>query len=625
MPEPTAGEASALASYLRGLARGVGPDLLGGPVDLARDVLNLGIAGAGYAGHKTGLLKEPLPLIEPGAVGDSDWWANKTNVSDDGTGAYTAGRLTTLAPLAAKAAGEGGKRLVNALVSRTAPSRSGPIAGPKSQVGAIRVGGREDLMPSHSTSLNSLEGAMGRGKGPIELSNPSIGITQNSVLNKFADGKDSVELIPRVGAFDPATAASTLLNRDAFTPRYMQFKGKSVGHATKIPDVPFHAAHDGDVGAALNALGSDPKVLGSIKLDESLSPELKKELGQLLMSFPFKTLGELRDLGKAYAGLELPGAMAKYGHQFPENVKKFGVLYRNSDSILTPGRDLDMREEARYRMLDRLFPAAVGKDVAGMESSMKFSGSKVRETPDFNGDVTGNLARDIAVRGSPAFRSFADYERSPLGANLLTPGGHSPNFTQFEEQSLSRALQKWVPNLEAKIDDMGLERDELLGPLLQKQLAGASSTALKQYWGRMLRGDQFEDFEDSDRLALLKDFPSIEKALYETRKQFVRAPSEYAELKVHGPVAVTPENFAGAIIRTRPTTDAQHAVLEALQRTGLPIQGAAGWHDMSPIKMYQEGLIQNATSKDYEKFWFDKALDMQNAAGPARKSRMFDR
>ena len=31
--------------YLRGLARAVGPDTVGGPVDLAQDVVNLGIAG----------------------------------------------------------------------------------------------------------------------------------------------------------------------------------------------------------------------------------------------------------------------------------------------------------------------------------------------------------------------------------------------------------------------------------------------------------------------------------------------------------------------------------------------------------------------------------------------------
>jgi hypothetical protein len=164
-----------LGSYLRGLARGLGPDLLGGPVDLARDALNLGIAGVGYAGHKSGLLKEPLPLIESGAVGDSDWWAKLTNVSDDGSGQYTAGRLTPLAAAGGKVAGEGAKRLVNALVSRPAPSRSGLPPTAKDQRGAIAWHGSPyQFSKFDGDRIGSGEGVQAFGDGHYFAENKDV-------------------------------------------------------------------------------------------------------------------------------------------------------------------------------------------------------------------------------------------------------------------------------------------------------------------------------------------------------------------------------------------------------------------------------------------------------------------
>ncbi len=54
--------------------RGLVASTLGAPVDLATSAANLGIAGAGYIGHKAGLIREPFPLIdESQAVGSSEW------------------------------------------------------------------------------------------------------------------------------------------------------------------------------------------------------------------------------------------------------------------------------------------------------------------------------------------------------------------------------------------------------------------------------------------------------------------------------------------------------------------------------------------------------------------------
>lgn len=80
---------------LLGLGRALGPDVAGAPVDVMQNLLNLGIAGGGYLGHKAGLLNQPPELLK-NSVGGSDWLASKTNTSDTGTTAYTAGTVIPL-------------------------------------------------------------------------------------------------------------------------------------------------------------------------------------------------------------------------------------------------------------------------------------------------------------------------------------------------------------------------------------------------------------------------------------------------------------------------------------------------------------------------------------------------
>jgi hypothetical protein len=54
--------------------RGMVAATLGAPVDAMGNVINLGIAGAGYLGHKAGLIDQPPPLIDMSqAVGSSEW------------------------------------------------------------------------------------------------------------------------------------------------------------------------------------------------------------------------------------------------------------------------------------------------------------------------------------------------------------------------------------------------------------------------------------------------------------------------------------------------------------------------------------------------------------------------
>lgn len=98
--------------------RGMVANALGGPVDLATQAANLGIAGVGYLGHKAGLLSRPLDLIDSRNVpGSSEWIGQKMQnagmVSENRNALAEAG-MGLLAPVAFKGAQKVGGLLYNA-------------------------------------------------------------------------------------------------------------------------------------------------------------------------------------------------------------------------------------------------------------------------------------------------------------------------------------------------------------------------------------------------------------------------------------------------------------------------------------------------------------------------------
>ena len=98
--------------------RGMVANALGGPVDMATQVANLGIAGAGYLGHKSGLLSRPLDLIDSRNVpGSSEWIGQKMQnagmVSENRNALAEAG-MGLLAPVAFKGAQKVGGLLYTA-------------------------------------------------------------------------------------------------------------------------------------------------------------------------------------------------------------------------------------------------------------------------------------------------------------------------------------------------------------------------------------------------------------------------------------------------------------------------------------------------------------------------------
>ena len=600
-----------LGSYLRGLARGLGPDLLGGPVDLARDALNLGIAGAGYAGHKTGLLKSPLPLIESGAVGDSDWWAKLTNVSDDGSGQYTAGRLTPLATAGGKVAGEGAKRLVNALVSRPAPSRSGPLPSAKSQEGAIRVGGREDLFASHDTTLGKLAKTQNRA-GTVELTAPSFAVTKQGVPATFSSGNTgSIQLIPKVGAFDPATSASTLFNRDAYTARWHQFPSSPMAKLEASGVAPlsekylstsemFKAIQEGKVDISKATVLGNPVTGVMVKAFENLAKKDPAHLTALKNSY-------------LHIGKEPPESVTST-EAWKKDYNDYTLVQRFKDLINVQGEVPNKPTAAAKRLADRLFTPGSGKAGAGLEGPTPVIPGGKQYKKRFAGEVSGEVSQDVAIKSSPAFRSFSEYERSPRGAGLLTEGSERPDYRVLEEKIVNHAFAKHL-----KHPDTLFEGDRTATHLANIALQSKIRQDDEKYRNNLLDFYAIEHDIPADPVKFIhKDPKALDMVLEDVQKGYARLPSEYGELKVHGQVPVNQENFAGAILRkpeqnswnnarvTKPGLDEkEERVLQALIDRGVPVAS----------------LLDTYSNKSAARL----ADILQKQTGPARKTRMFER
>lgn len=142
-----------LKSVYQGLTdaanRGMVAGTLGAPVDMATQAANLGIAGAGYLGHKAGLLSTPPELIESRNVpGSSEWIGQKMQ----NVGAVSANRnpvaeagMGLLSPVAFNVAQKAGGLLAN-VEMRAAENAAKPstlrMAG---QRGVLRYGEGSNL------------------------------------------------------------------------------------------------------------------------------------------------------------------------------------------------------------------------------------------------------------------------------------------------------------------------------------------------------------------------------------------------------------------------------------------------------------------------------------------------
>lgn len=462
------------------------------PLAMISDLVGVGALGrtldrASYSYPLTNAGKANVPLIP----------------ADTADAAFAVGPVTAAAGKAGKGAGKVASALLEEALTR-------PIAGSRAaQRGAIRVGGDPSLMPSHSTSTDSLEGTIS-SNGTMELYSPSIGIKRDSLMHGFGSGGANVRLVPRVGAYDPQNSTSSLFNRDAYTPRRESYNGEI------LKSVEDRMANIG--GAAKHAVGS-----ARSRLEERFS--------------------------------DLPS---------PEKLK-----------------------------------AAESSIGGGHEDTLK----RVLEALD------GNYPHAIAITDSPAFRSFGQYEKSPLGANLLVKEGSVSMDAAGAEKR--RQAFKDLPYLDEQ--DKHKVMMEATGGWPREVAQDKISDALLQ------NSSLPRDFLPSELTeGVEKEFQALVPKYYEAgqklRQGYRSMPSEYAELKVHGPTPVNAENWATAIVDPFIGGDVDEGaqkVLSALMQAGVP-----------PVTPY-DALTQLPYGHPMRPYrsnnTFDLADIMQQQAGPARK------
>lgn len=114
--------------------------------------------------------------------------------------------------------------------------------------------------------------------------------------------------------------------------------------------------------------------------------------------------------------------------------------------------------------------------------------------------------QDAAILASPAFRSFAEFEKSPKGAKLL--GANMGDIQEWDRQFRAE-FHDWWAKTQGKAEPYG--QDWLAA--LRQGAKGGDTTA------------------------------------QELLRSAARAPSEYGELKVSGAVPITGDRWAGAILK----------------------------------------------------------------------------
>lgn len=527
--------------YFNGLARAIGPDNLGMPVDATANAVNLGLAGIGYLGHKTGLLREPLALIDK-PVGGSDWIAEKLGNPDDGTGAYSAGRITPLMAGMARMGGQGMVKAMDKLVAQGPAS-----AGKAAQRGAIRVsrgpGDAPDDQLILSTSMNQelLPQLITKG-GNAELYSPSMGIKRGQIMTEFGD----LALIPKLGAFDPATSPSTLFNRDAYTARWTDFHGEAAADALKgklghldLTGKPFESKLF-SVLAPGSYFNSRP-----IEKNPDMAPVVEK----------FRSLVETK--GEKYAVDRLQNLDTDVFT--PDELQSYFALAKalGNNSAFYRLYPPYLPAKAELRLNDRLMSGVRPEDLRMNE------GGKLG-VPQKNDPLSGGFGgfwHDLSMETSPAFRNFQAFERSPLGAGLLRE--RSVDHGAFQKKVREKGFGDQFGWLGSSAQEDAVRMvprgpGEMADVLSLKDLRDdATGAALQQDFLR--NGFTTEQ--------MLKAAPDLYKAAALVRRGIQHTPSDYAELKVMGSVPINPDSFAGAVVRGQIMPDVE----DALKRLGLPV------------------------------------------------------
>jgi hypothetical protein len=153
------GPTNALQQYGQGMSRGFWAGGFGAPADMGNALLNLLIAGGGYAGHKTGLLDKPPDLLGP-PVGGSEWIAERMRrggllADTPGSTADTAGNFTGGLLGLLVGARPDVSRPANALMRLLETPANGKIASALSDVRASKTPSIFDPKPTAQRPFNA--------------------------------------------------------------------------------------------------------------------------------------------------------------------------------------------------------------------------------------------------------------------------------------------------------------------------------------------------------------------------------------------------------------------------------------------------------------------------------------
>jgi hypothetical protein len=150
----------------------------------------------------------------------------------------------------------------------------------------------------------------------------------------------------------------------------------------------------------------------------------------------------------------------------------------------------------------------------------RFDRKSLRFGENMDAGGTGEFSQDLAVQSSPQFKSFKEYENSPRGSQLLVgpPGGaewadwNPANYPSHED-----AVRRWL-------------KKNNIAP-------GAENT-----WQDHLK--TYERGIGAIKEAARKGDPEARKIMQTARF----SPSDYAELKTKGPLALSGEKIAGILL-----------------------------------------------------------------------------
>lgn len=235
---------------------------------------------------------------------------------------------------------------------------------------------------------------------------------------------------------------------------------------------------------------------------------------------------------------------------------------------------MDPRQFKRNFAGDRLSDKELVRTAEPLPKNLRFLETNTAELMPFE--------HKASIQSSPSFRSFKEFEQNPRGAALLGESSIAPN---TEALRANRVLEEAVFNLHRSGNPAATA-------FLEKQ-----SQYFDEPTGRGLVGN----LGDWRKQEGAKD---VEKALRDYRKALAYLPSQYAELKVSGPLQIRSNNFSGAIIAPpkKPTRlyqpESVNAVADLLRQRGIPTMINDPAAPLTPqdlgwlARAYSEGVLK---------------------------------